>query len=671
MTRTSPDSLSDTGQSRLDPPLEPLLSESTRPVSPSDDAQIQTSPTLFPSKGFSALPSRPFSERFINNDSNGAYTALNTPTGQLEAGDSTGEVSNEKARRVMLYDRMDSWVELVKAGTIKFSITIMFGSLLCVCLKAWEGFKTPCALSDYEVRIFNALTIAISICLGLNLLASLKRYAIILRWSILTKNPVSVEAFDLILGIEELTNVVKLMFLSLPSLRKYSWPGSKRQRSRDKNPGTNHWYAIACAIWLLINIGSQILIALLSLFWPMKPYMCPLTKYGDVAVADLSQWIYKAGEESDPRATAWRFGMDAQSWQPYPIDEDITDLSALPGTPYYQGDGFYEYRFYYRNPDRLYSDYLKSDRSIRSAATCLQYKVDGTIQTKPKNHIRVSSDGEKWSNITIPAWGAGKITYIGMTNQTCGPRCSTIFVLQVSDRDKVNQTAYWRCESTVDRVAQSGLNAVPAINSSDPRIFGTDQFARLAAGAISWSGIFYNGWNDRQYQLYSQGTPWSPDSNLQTPELESIISRFSIGAIAAFDDHGVRQKVHINDQRCDPNSQQLSVEWPYILGIFGAIALIQCGALCSLLAFANRTIVRDASFFSTAMLLRPVLKLVENEPGVMTMSGAEIKDLSKLRYRKIKYDFIQGEEGRREVTVSIWPKVNRESAIRWPSGEYN
>ena len=90
------------------------------------------------------------------------------------------------------------------------------------------------ALSTADVRMFNAVTIAISICLGLNLLSSLKRYAMILRWSILTKSYVSMEVFDLILGIEELTNVVKLMRLSLPSLRDWSmtpaWPWWKKSK---------------------------------------------------------------------------------------------------------------------------------------------------------------------------------------------------------------------------------------------------------------------------------------------------------------------------------------------------------------------------------------------------------------------------------------------------------
>lgn len=56
--------------------------------------------------------------------------------------------------------------------------------------------------------------IGLSLCLGLNLLASLQNYAGILRWSLLSQRYVSLEVFDLMLGLERLSNVVKLMMIS-------------------------------------------------------------------------------------------------------------------------------------------------------------------------------------------------------------------------------------------------------------------------------------------------------------------------------------------------------------------------------------------------------------------------------------------------------------------------
>jgi hypothetical protein len=62
--------------------------------------------------------------------------------------------------------------------------------------------------------------LGMSLGLGLNLASSLKRYAVILRWYLLARRYVSLEVFDLILGLETLTKVAKLMIISLPGIRK-------------------------------------------------------------------------------------------------------------------------------------------------------------------------------------------------------------------------------------------------------------------------------------------------------------------------------------------------------------------------------------------------------------------------------------------------------------------
>lgn len=285
------------------------------PYSPSHTVETPASSTFSPSAGFI--------DHFSRNEQSRPYSTLSKPASRLQMDDSDQDSLLSRNRHVKEYERMDSWFELLKVGTLKFFITLLIGGLLCLCLKAWEGFKGPIPLNTDEVRVFNALTIAISICLGLNLLTSLKRYATILRWSILRKEYVSMEAFDLILGIDQLTNVVKLMVLSLPSLRRLMRLLSRSRQWEGMTPGTDHRYATVCALWLFINIGSQILVAILSLFWPMEPYICRLTTYGDVSVADLSKWVYPGGLHGNEGATAWRFGMDAQSWEPYPDRKSV------------------------------------------------------------------------------------------------------------------------------------------------------------------------------------------------------------------------------------------------------------------------------------------------------------------------------------------------------------
>lgn len=72
-------------------------------------------------------------------------------------------------------------------------------------------------------------------------------------------------------------------------------------------------------------------------------------------------------------------------------------------------------------------------------------------------------------------------------------------------------------------------------------------------------------------------------------DIQNIIPRFSIGVIAALDDH--RLNYTIPNQKTKPTQGQvLSVDWDYILTILGSICAIQLTALLCLLAFVNKAI---------------------------------------------------------------------------------
>ncbi|KAJ4987501.1 hypothetical protein SVAN01_06958 [Stagonosporopsis vannaccii] len=625
------------------------------------------------------------------DDLDGSRTALDTPASRVEMEEGDDEFlldpgHSHRRRSPKQYEQMESWVQLVKAGTIKLLMTVCFGGLLCLCLKAWEGFRSPIALSKYDIRIFNALTLAISICLGLNLLASLKRYAVILRWSILTRYWVPVEVFDLILGIDELTNVATLFALSVPALHQQKWLIGKIRPWKNAQPGTKRRFGIVCFIWLLVNIGSQVLVASLSLFWPTEPYTCPLTKYGTVSVADLSKWNV---EETDKlnwtsQEAAWRYGMDAQSWNNFSAYEQVPDLAQLPGTPLYRGDDYYEYRFFYRNPERLYSHFLQSNRSIRASARCKNYWIKGEIQTLPQEdardpsgfYIHAGLPGEGPSNISIPTYGKGMVTWTALDKEVCGPRCTQLMVFQAKAgkgqlAEEVDKDSLWACENTISEIINIKDGAShAAVKDTDTVINGTHRFARIAAGAIGWTGATQNRWTDRQFRLYTQGTPWSPKRVLATKDVEETIMRFSIGAIAAFDDHGTRYNITINNETCDEKSQKINVSWRYVSSVLGAIGAIQTSALIYLLISANKSIVRDASFFSTAMLLRPVLEVLDDVPGRMAMTGAEIKNHIKLRDRNIRYDY--KEIGQvKQVTIHFEDQFRGHLRKKWPSGDYS
>jgi hypothetical protein len=611
----------------------------------------------------------------------GAYAQLNSSTLDVEDGIQYKK-QRHHAHHAKRFDHNEARKNLMKTGGGKLLITFLFSAGMCLTLKGWEGFTHPVVLSRIDVRIFNSLTIGISLCLGLNLLASLKHYASFFRWSFLARRYVSLEVFDLILHFGSLAKVTKLMVISMPGLRGKKWLRRFRWFKDVRDDGTK-WMWLACLVWLSINIGSQILVALLSLFWPMNNSEIPLLVPGDVSVADLNVWYVDTSPPEDDvnslvnqtsLEAAWTFGTEAMAYPVFDLKDIQNDLSGLPGTPIYKADGVYHYRFFNRDPARPYTNYLSSSRNVSAVATCEQLEIgNDTVVDAGDDGLYVNarrSGEQEWTQYYLTEAASGSVTWTASVAEHCGPRCTNFTVLQ-NEGNKVNKTSLFFCNSTLTDIYQAyAANDITTRSAADSAaVYGNDNFARIAAGAIGWTGIPWNSWLDRQSRSYSQGSKWSPAVNVNAAQVEDMLMRFTIGAVAAFDDHGI--KYTLTHQTVVPSQgQQLDVDWPYVLCILGGICFIQLLALCLLVLFANRTIVRDDSYFSMAMLLRPVVMKI-GESG-LNMSGEEIKDHRALRWRRIKYDYKEGEAGSpNQVTISWEGRDPRESRGSWAAGSYS
>jgi hypothetical protein len=622
----------------------------------------------------------------------GTYTYLNTPTSTFDRdhnsdseslmGDGFQRHHHHHHHHVKRFDHNETRKKLFRTGGSKLLVTVLFSALICICLKAWEGFKDPIVLSKIDVRIFNAVAIGLSLCLGLNLLSSLKHYANTFRWSFLARRYISLESFDLILHSASLVKITKLMIISMPGirgrkyLRRFPW-------FRDARDDGTKWMWLVCALWLSINIGSQILVALLSLFWPVENSLTPLMSYGNVTVADLTTW-YIDPIESDPESNAtsmeyaWQFGMEAQTYPRFLMNETQKDLSSLPGTPLYQGDGTWEYRFFNRDPQHQYTNYVLSERKVQATATCEQLETRGGVHDSDEDvnefgsmYIEGKAPGQSWMKYGIPEQAGGSATWIASFYSYCGSRCTNFTVLQNPDSHVINKTSLFLCNSTLSPVTKAnGKNDIVTLTpEDDAAVYGNDDFARIAAGAIGWTGIPWNNWDDRQTRSYSQGSSWSPAKELTKEEVENLLMRFTIGAVAAFDDHGIRY--NLTNQHSRPSlGQQLDVDWFWIWVILGGICGIQLVALILLVTFANRTIVRDESFLSMAMLLSPVVSRIGR--AGMNLSGDEIKDHPKLKWKKIRYDYREGKNGEpNQVDIFFEGKDKKEGRKSWAPGAYS
>ena len=618
----------------------------------------------------------------------GTYMYLNTPTSTFDMnpnsdkesliGDNMRSPSHHHVKR---FDHNEARKKLFKTGSAKFLVTLLFSALICVCLKLWEGVNKPIVLSKIDVRIFNAVMIGLSLCLGLNLLSSLKHYANTFRWSFLARRYVSLESFDLILHASSLVKITKLMVISMPGIRGHKYLRKLGWFKDTRDDGTK-WMWVVCLMWLSINIGSQVLVALLSLFWPVENSLIPLMIPGNVSVADMNVW-YTHPEEPDANWTAleaaWTFGMQAMEYREFKINESRSDLSTLPGTPLYKDEkNVWEYRFFNRDPAHQFTNYILSQRKVRAETKCEQLEVYGEGVNATENEGMFiwgrTSKSDDWVKHKIPEAASGSISYIPSVGAHCGPRCTNFTVLQDSDSVKIMNTGLWLCNSTLSEISPAGGKTDITVATPGDRaaVYSNENFARTAAGAIGWTGVSWN-WTgigiDRQSRTYSPGSKWSPARPVRTDEIEDLIGRFTIGTIAAFDDHGIRYNLQ-KQSNCPTQGQQLDVDWKWILIILCGICGIQLVALILLVIFANRTIVRDESFFSMAMLLSPVVARIGR--AGMNLSGDEIKEHERLKWKKIRYDYREGKNGDpNQVDIFFEGRDKKEGRKSWAAGSYS
>jgi hypothetical protein len=657
------------------------------PLSPFDDVHTSYEHGDIALHNVEASPySPPLATPTSFSEAKGGYTYLMTPSSTFDMDTKTDNESlmgdnyhHHGPHHVKRFDHNSARKKLLKTGSSKFAVTLLFSALMCVCLKAWEGFKDPIVLSKIDVRIFNAVMIGLSLCLGLNLLSSLKHYANTFRWSFLSRRYMSLEVFDLILHSSSLIKIAKLMMISMPGIRNRTSLRKLKPFKDARDDGTK-WMWLVCLLWLWINISSQILVALLSLFWPVENSFTPLMTYGNVTVADMKHWYL----EKDPEANAtsleasWMYGMEAMVYPEFNMNQTITDLSTLPGTPLYKGDTAWEYRFFNRDPLHQYINYVASERKVQAITTCEQLEVRGAVHDSDADvdefgsmYVEGKAPGRDWDKYQIPEQAAGAVTWIASVQAHCGSRCTNFTVLQDRDNTTIKEPSLFLCNSTLLNVTKANgkLDIVTHTEDDDLSVYGSDEFARTAAGAIGWTGIAWNGWEDRQSRSYMQGSKWSPAHVVTTEDVENMLMRFTIGAVAAFDDHGIRYNI-TNQHNCPTQGQQIDVDWIYIFSILGGICGIQFFALCLLVMFANRTIVRDESFFSMAMLLSPVVAKIGRSG--MNLSGDEIKEHPKLQWKKIRYDYREGKNGDpNQVDIFFEGKDKKEGRKSWAAGSYS
>ncbi|KIX94982.1 uncharacterized protein Z520_09292 [Fonsecaea multimorphosa CBS 102226] len=496
-------------------------------------------------------------------------------------------------------------------------ITSLLCGLLAACLGAFGNLLW---MTVTQVKAFNALIVLLSLLLGNNLTSSLREYATMMRWRILASKYRPLNEFDLLLRCDSLRKVMRLFWAARTPGGVWFWFN------------TTQWL---CAFWLSLNVLLQVLVALLGLTYNLNTSSFPERRFGNMSIADLTVirdvWGAKDPEFDAQLGSANFFGIQGQDYlflEGNPPGQGKVPSFGTPGTPTIYGNPAWSVMTYVFQDQNIQNPQLTlvSHRNISTTATCQQLQViaggNGT-----NAHVTYRDETGEKTTLDVVHVGPGAMTYIGVLNSTCGPRCTEVMALQSANGDTIPQAAFFKCQSRISEVQgiQEYLNnGEPAASYEMP-----NQQAKIIAGAIGWSGFNYTPDDMYQYVRYNTETWWSPNVPANATMISERIMEFGIEAVAAIDYNGPRRNVL--GWYAVP-SQKVTVQWRWAASILGLLPFFQLVALIGVISWANSAIIRDDSFLGTARLLRPIVEKLGDNGCLLT--GKEIaEELAELRVK--------------------------------------
>jgi hypothetical protein len=491
---------------------------------------------------------------------------------------------------------------------MKFLMTL---SLCASFAGALIGYQMRWALPNDQKHTFNAVITGLSVALSLNLASSFRYYAQVLRWRFLASALRPLKEFDLLLSCDSQVKVFRLF-----------WEARKRPLLQLKFLSLTQ---ICCLIWLAVNLSAKVLVEMLGLTYNLDTSPTHLeTKTGQISVADLS-FIRDVNNNSESNAkpgfyqqlsAAQAYGIQAQ-------DFDVEDISlegnTAKNTLFWSGS-YWEYVFDDLNPENP-SVNIISGRFVDASAVCTSYDVVAGGLGNETTITAADADGNTM-DVYVDKTSPGATTFISDTAKYCGPRCTRVMAFQAQQGDDgslfgldIPDATFWDCNSTV-----SNIQTDPGAGDTSTNLTIAAEQARIAAGAIGWTGFFYTN-DTREYQMYSTDSPWSLPFTPDSDGMASLISKFAVGVFASMDDHGPR----MNITGSQPSTALiLTVEWKYAAALLGIIPFLQFCALLIVVAFANKVIIKDDTHLGMARLLRPVVGRLGDHGCMLT--GKEISE---------------------------------------------
>lgn len=558
-------------------------------------------------------------------------------------------------------------------------LSCVFCAIYIVILKVYEHKGS---LNADGRHVFNTLITGISLFIGINLTASLRSYAKLLRWRLLTYSYRPLREFDLMLGCDSLTNVVRLMFLTRNSRYRFL-------------PSRTHLVGL---VWLAINLAVMLFVGVVSLNFSLDAVAyTDFTQPGPANMIDLDS--LSSGSYSYDLNILNGYGMSSINNQGVngtagldykyanATNNDCTSLSN--GTT----------QFFLTLRDLKMSMSTRSHLHIRSDVSCNPFKVvDGTTGKGSWFTYEDSNGRHRVTYPTAPVGPAG-LLFMADTNSSCGETCVNINAYQAGNIPGSRNTSavgftdawYFECTSTLTYILDKNEKVYQGSVLTDAASNGSFQPAaetlRMLAGSIGWSDYQKNG-TSWLYHAYGPGSivGWEPTS-LTAPnatEMQDMISTFVIGTVYVAAS-GTQSGLTFHEVEVDEApvaAQALNVSnWKDVYLILVGIPLIHVITIVIVILVANDALIKDFSYLAISKLYWTLLEEKGMAKKGCMLSGEELvetMDNPRVRYGWMETDesdkqgimighvdiFVQGRQYPRDVEVHFRRNVFYDGAVK-------
>jgi hypothetical protein len=442
---------------------------------------------------------------------------------------------------------------------------------------------------------------------------------------ILTERIQPLTEFELILGCERQTNLVKLMWKVRN--KKYRFLPSVTQ--------------LLCLLWLACNFAAAVLVSMLGLTYSINQSVHFVsTTNGRVSVVDFNP-ILRSGTQA-ALILAQTFALSGGN---YLTVTGLTEAQQFGGS--FENVGSQSrYWFNELNPDN-YLINIQTDRYIDGFVSCEAFPVVAGVFGN-ESSITYQEEGRSVQQILADAAqpGSGGVVAISDGAKICGNRCTSMKIFQAeTDPDEYGiESSVQIAQMFVCNVTISQVQNIPT--ESYDKYLMSDKIARILAGVMGWSGSKTPGQTEEYHVYPPSGAVLAYTSAINTTHLARQLSEYSIGAVANMDDWSNGNAPRQTIAGIEPGRAEfLQVVWWHAGTVLILIPWLQLASLMAVIAVGNRAIIKDDSYLAVAKLYKTTIDQLGDHGCVLR--GDEIIEALK-------------DDGREPKVIYGWKETARD-----------